>query len=58
MRKKRNVTEFFLKSLILASVKEKDRAVLPAPKEYGSTRRQKSSLKFDYEIFSLMYINS
>ena len=60
MRKKRNVTEFFFPEVTdLASVKEKDiRTVLPAPKECGSTSRQKSSLKFDYDFFSSMYINS
>ena len=53
MRKKRNVTEFFFPGVTdLASVKEKDiRPVLPAPKECGSTNRQKSSLKFDYDFF-------
>ena len=60
MRKKRNVTKFFLPQVTdLASVKEKDiRAVLPAPKECGSTSRQRSSLKFNYDFFSLMYINN
>ena len=60
MRKKRNVTEFFFPEVTdLASVKEKDiRAVLPAPKECGSTSRQRSSFKFDYDFFSSMYINS
>ena len=53
MRKKRNVTEFFFPEVTdLASVKAKDiRAVLPAPKECGSTSRQRSSLKFDYDFF-------
>ena len=53
MRKKRNVTEFFFPEVTdLASVKEKDiRAVLPAPTEFGSTSRQRSSLKFDYDFF-------
>ena len=53
MQKKRNVTEFFFPGVTdLASVKEKDiRAVLPAPKECGSTSRQRSSLKFDYDFF-------
>ena len=60
MRKKRNLTEFFFPEVTdLASVKEKDiRAVLPAPKECGSTSRQRSSLKVDYDFFSSMYINS
>ena len=60
MRKKHNVTEFFFPEVTaLASVKKKDiRAVLPAPKECGSTSRQRSSLKFDYDFFSSMYINS
>ena len=54
MWKKRNVTEFFFPEVTdLASVKEKDiRAVLPAPKECGSTSRQsrqRSSMKFDYD---------
>ena len=53
MQKKRNVTEFFFpEGTDLASVKAKDiRAVLPAPKECGSTSRQRSSLKFDYDFF-------
>ena len=64
MRKKRSVTESFsfLRLVIWrcrALVKEKDiRAVLPTPKECGSTSRQRSSLKFDYDFFSSMYINS
>ena len=50
---------FFPEVCDLASVKEKDiRAVLPAPKERGSTSRQRSSLKFDYDFFSSMYINN
>ena len=45
MWKKRNVTEFFFPEVIdLVLVKEKDiRAVLPEPKECGSTSRQGSS---------------
>ena len=43
---------FFPEVTDFASVKEKDiRAVLPAPKECGSTSRQRSSLKFDYDFF-------
>ena len=57
MQKKRNVTEFFFPEITdLASVKEKDiRAVLPAPKECGSTTRQRFSLKFHHDFFSSMY---
>ena len=53
MRKKGNVTEFFFPGVTdLASVKKKGiRAVLPAPKESGSTSRQRSLLKFDYDFF-------
>ena len=53
MRKKCNVTEFFFPEVTnLALVKEKDiMTVLPAPKECGSTSRQRSSLKFDYDFF-------
>ena len=53
MRKKRNVTEFFFPEVTdLASVKEKNiKAVLPTPKECGSTNRQRSSLKFNYDFF-------
>ena len=60
MWKKRNVTEFFLHEVTdLTSVKEKDiRAVLLAPKECGSTSCQRSALKFHYNFFSSMYINS
>ena len=60
MRKKRNVTKFFIPEVIdLASIKEKDiRAVLPAPKECGSTSCQRYQSKFDYDFFSSMYINS
>ena len=43
----------------LASVKEKGiRDVLPAPKESGSTSPERSLLKFDYDFFSSIYINS
>ena len=59
MQKKRNITDFFPEVTDLASVKEKDiRAVLPASKGCGSTSRQRSSLKFDYDFFSSMYINN
>ena len=43
---------FFPEFTDLASVKKKDiKAVLPAPKQCGSTSRQRSSLKFDYDFF-------
>ena len=60
MRKKRKVTEFFFPEVTdLASVKKKGfKAVLPAPKECGSSSCQRSLMKFDYDFFSSMYINS
>ena len=50
---------FFPEVTDLVSVKEKDiRDMLSAPKECGSTSRQRSSLKFDYDFCKFFVPNT